>query len=797
MSRRILTTALLGTALFALGCEGTAGTNGEQGPAGPAGPAGDAGPEGEPGPQGEPGEQGPQGEPGEPGAQGEPGQDGAEGPQGQQGEPGVDGAEGAQGPQGEPGAEGAQGPQGETGADGAQGVQGEPGADGADGADGANGSNGQACWDLDGNGIGDLPAEDVNGDGAVTVADCRGFDADYVPIAPAGVVGFVRDTAGEPVVDATVYLVPAEDIPTAPLDLANIDNARASTDDEPLEDTIALNGAGYLQSATDANGYYRIPLVDPGSYFMVAVPSDPQHLPGGSLCRNALSEADLVGNQLNIQLSTTPSPNAEFVGPTVCLNCHGYAHEKQTLHALGIRAIGNPGPGQDSRRFPTWDQPLAKFTPGGTTLYYSNYNGNAASPDWRLSETNPGANVSFTARLFSQNGRYFVALSDVKGATAPGTYEVDLSYGGGLYKERFTTKIGDSRYILPIQFNFEGQVDETQPSSRWVWQQYNAQNWYDEAVPGLKRVPLSKSFDANCAGCHFTGFSLTGDAVTGYKAHGVPDENGDMDYDGDGMAESMNVSCESCHGPGSEHWQRAGGGHAIVTPRLLTPEREMTICAQCHTRFLGFGGGNTEAPLNAAGRQMIAGTSRHDFLTNYVSRMDDGMWDAVKGDGLHSKKHHQQASDFLKTSMYRNPYDLMTCASCHDPHGDTNLTHQIREPLDNTDPNVGNGLCMSCHEPFFPAGPTLQARVQTHYAAQGIINVGMGNIGCTDCHMSKTAKSGAGRRGLTLAGTTYYSGDISSHLFDVPMRADIATKAGDMMAIPYTNACGICHQAAP
>jgi hypothetical protein len=59
--------------------------------------------------------------------------------------------------------------------------------------------------------------------------------------------------------------------------------------------------------------------------------------------------------------------------------------------------------------------------------------------------------------------------------------------------------------------------------------------------------------------------------------------------------------------------------------------------------------------------------------------------------------------------------------------------------------------------------------------------------------MPKTAKSGAGRVGHTAGGTTYYHGDISSHVFDVPKKAAIATKASDMMPIPDTDACASCH----
>jgi len=68
--------------------------------------------------------------------------------------------------------------EGDDGAAGAAGAAGAPGADGSDGADGADGTDGQACWDLNGNGAGDLDTEDLNGDGVVDVNDCGpGSDA--------------------------------------------------------------------------------------------------------------------------------------------------------------------------------------------------------------------------------------------------------------------------------------------------------------------------------------------------------------------------------------------------------------------------------------------------------------------------------------------------------------------------------------------------------------------------------------------------------------------------------------------
>ena len=62
--------------------------------------------------------------------------------------------------------------------------------------------------------------------------------------------------------------------------------------------------------------------------------------------------------------------------------------------------------------------------------------------------------------------------------------------------------------------------------------------------------------------------------------------------------------------------------------------------------------------------------------------------------------------------------------------------------------------------------------MRAHWASKGIIDVakGMaGTVACIDCHMPKTAKSGSGLKQAVISGVSYYSGDISSHVFDVPL----------------------------
>ena len=72
---------------------------------------------------------------------------------------------------------GCEGDDGAAGADGAPGIAGADGTDGTDGSDGSDGADGISCWDLNQNGVGDLPDEDINGDGVVNVLDCSATTA--------------------------------------------------------------------------------------------------------------------------------------------------------------------------------------------------------------------------------------------------------------------------------------------------------------------------------------------------------------------------------------------------------------------------------------------------------------------------------------------------------------------------------------------------------------------------------------------------------------------------------------------
>ena len=731
-------------AMLLLSCgEGVTGPEGKEGAAGAEGEAGAVGPagaQGEQGLAGAPGAEGPAGPSGDQGLQGEPGS---------KGDPGEQGAPGAQGPAGAQGEQGPAGPQGEKGDQGEQGPQGEKGDQGDKGDQGAPGPSGE------------LQTE------------------------PDGVVGVVTDGSGDVVPSGTVYFVPAADVAALPATSVEV----GSANDEPLEDLIAANGASYLSAEVGEDGVYAVTSIEAGTYFVTFVPGEVGHLPGGSLCREALSSADLVGQRYDIEVSAAIPPMAYYVGTGTCVNCHGKVHVSRTMHKLGIWSPYQYGMLQDVG-FRKDDLTMAlgdRFTETGTTVWFYDFDSSRGFDKYKTSETEPAAPavVSFTVTARRMGADYEMVIHNVKDPAQPdAVIRVDAIYGGGVYKQRYLTRIegGSGFYYatMPLQFQHEG--DETYTDrTRKVWRDYHGDWWYDEGASSLTNPAPKRSFEKNCVSCHAVGSQVTGSDAAGWTVSLLSNPTwGDFDYDGDGVADELNVSCETCHGPGSAHWESAGQGRHIVNPRLLTPERDAMICGQCHSRPKGALG--SDSPVNADGFMMVAGTSRNEFLANYATTQLDGAASDFYGDDLkHSKSHHQQYSDFIRSGMYKNDAVLMTCADCHDPHEADNV-HQLRaDPTDNV------AMCGSCHSD--QAGD-LVAHVDLKVGAG--MGAAMAEASCTECHMPKTAKTGAGRPGI--AG--HWQNDISSHMFDMPAK-ELSSASGVNMPTAYTNACGSCHAAVP
>ena len=630
-----------------------------------------------------------------------------------------------------------------------------------------------------------------------TLSDA-GPDPDPFPLEPDGLVGRVLDTAGMPLEGGRVVLVLASDV--AALAATPIDPtlapaaAAASTVDEPIEDVI--DGATDLASATiDATGVYRFTSLPDADVFVVALPApgDDSRLPGGEQARFAQARASLVGSRLDLTVSTHQSPDATYVGTSTCVTCHGRHQAFGTAHFAGLSAPGSPGYEQDRSAWPDFDAALDRFEAGATLYFYDCDTGR--DPVCAVSETDPGgaAVVSFEAELardtsvpLGMPGAYTVTLRNRR-AVEQVTYPVELTYGGALWRQAFLVPVAKSggfeRHVLPFEYGHQGRVDDVRLLAR-PWRDVGSSDWYDHTA-GALRVPESNvSFDRECAGCHFTGFARTGDATTGFRASAIASPFGSYDYDGDGRREQIDVGCEGCHGPGSEHLAAHGEGVAIVSPGLLTPGRANALCGTCHSQARGTDGGG--APLDSAGRMPRPGLRRSELLANHRGGPEAPAADLFpSGDSRH---HRSQYVDHVRSSMYRNDSILVACLDCHTLHGDAPAEHDLRVAAND------NAGCTSCHNDAVFLTPRMHVDAMTAVGAHGAVSDD--NLLCTSCHMPPTARGGAAVYGLldnrpaTSTPVQYMAGDLASHRYTVSGFGTAATQPASV-----TNPCALCHVA--
>ena len=282
-----------------------------------------------------------------------------------------------------------------------------------------------------------------------------------------------------------------------------------------------------------------------------------------------------------------------------------------------------------------------------------------------------------TTRFFRRDGKFFVHTDGPDGRMAD--FEVKYSFGVEPLQQYLIETEGGRLQPLQIAWNTrEGKWFHLLP--------------HEKAPPGdvLHWSGRYQTANTMCIACHTTGFDKRYDAQADRF---------------DSRWLEVNVSCQSCHGPGSRHveWARAPG--AASAPRglladLKTPGKQVEVCAACHSR-------RTE--LSAA---PVPG---QPHLDHYLpSLLREGLYHA---DGQQLDEVFVVGS-FRQSRMYRMG---VSCTHCHDPHS--------------ASPKLqGNALCTQCHQPQpNPAFPGAAGRYDTpqhHHHAES-----SAGARCTACHM--------------------------------------------------------------
>lgn len=360
-----------------------------------------------------------------------------------------------------------------------------------------------------------------------------------------------------------------------------------------------------------------------------------------------------------------PELPASYIGAAACAPCHSKETEawRQSHHAQSMQQADS------------------------STVLGGGFNGSNRPKD----ET--------TYSLYVKAGKFFVSADGPDGRL----HEYPVAYTFGLFPLQ--------QYLIPFA---KGRLQsfvlawdsrsKAQGGQRWFYLYPGRALRYTDPLHWTGR---NQTWNYMCADCHSTGLR----------------KNYDLSRDNYATTWSeMNVACEACHGPASNHvaWAqshkedsygkgassiglvvdfKSGGGswfmlrssdstlHWKGSPRSRA---ELEVCAPCHSR-----------------RHSITNNYRpgQPFLDAYVpSLLDEGVY---YPDGQILEEDYEYGS-FVQSKMYGSG---VTCSDCHDPHSGKlaegnhvcGRCHMLSkfgstEHHHHTAGNPG-GLCANCHMP--------------------------------------------------------------------------------------------------
>ncbi len=305
--------------------------------------------------------------------------------------------------------------------------------------------------------------------------------------------------------------------------------------------------------------------------------------------------------------------------------------------------------------------------------------------------------------FYKKDSNFFVKINEIDGSEK--IYQIKYTFG-----------------VTPLQQYLIDFDKGKKQVLRVTWDTVS-KKWYHQ-YPGdkigthdwLHWTKSAQNWNTMCAECHSTNLK---------KNYFVEKDSFHTTYS------SINVSCESCHGPAERHLNWATNNPNEENSYILKGKNQrdqLNLCAPCHARRVKLTK-NLEPGKQFEDQYMV-----QNLTTNYYH-----------GDGQINDEDYVYGS-FLQSKMYA---EGIKCSDCHDPH-----TLKLKFE--------GNKLCLQCHVPADYDSKTHHFHKENTEASQ-----------CINCHMT---------------GKNYMGNDFRrDHSFRIP-RPDQSVKYGT------PNACKECHQ---
>ena len=593
------------------------------------------------------------------------------------------------------------------------------------------------------------------------------------PAGPAGPAG-PQGPVGEPGVVETPTIV-----------YGNVEGKVLNAQGDPVQNVNVKVEGQSVTATTDANGVFELEDVESGFVYIYAnAPSD-AYLDSETL-NSVYVGANSTVSGVEITLSGRPSDDAEYVGMSTCVVCHesqwpdifeafdgspdSSIHSRFVTEGTSHMVYPEMWPEPGEKNYVALDpsgEPLMVQDPldgeGLVNVVLLTVDGADGREYWFkfFPELPEGASPRTMATLEQVSGTPKTGFPDTpndpvwipiaatiggegnwgEGYVDPNHLVEDNPTNFGEGKQRWLCRIQDVPYLvnwmtehgIPLE---RGKQDYIAYMPVYLMQDgtpvgSDALAEGDFGTPKFWQkgpthwCPPTNTLSRNCVGCHTTGSEIEYETIVeGDHTHKAVVTA--FDY------KDLDVTCERCHGPGSEH--ASGERENIITPQHLTANAGNELCGQCHASHSGKSltpEGIFKYPYDANYEDTVGHgyfvPGVHELETFYYNYDGASVNNNYKEgtmnswlDQEHNRAHSGMLPELLRSPHVDNPYEKLTCFTCHDSHTQDVVPSLVVDEYEFMRPAYDdNTLCLACHATHGPFSSVSKVDVAAMQAFDG------------------------------------------------------------------------------